>query len=68
MASVTRLSNSALRASLRSPAFNGVAFNASRCYSAKAQVSSIAAAQAHERHLALLKLNGFKAEIDGMCE
>lgn len=47
MASVTRLSNSALRASLRAPGFNGVAFNASRCYSAKAQVSSTAAAQAH---------------------
>ncbi|KAL7950999.1 citrate-synthase [Trichoderma barbatum] len=39
MASVTRLSNSALRASLRNPAFNGraTAFNAARCYSAKTQ-------------------------------
>lgn len=40
MASVTRLSNAALRASLRAPAFNGraTAFNAARCYSAKSQV------------------------------
>ena len=40
MASVTRLSNSALRASLKAPAFNGrtAAFNAVRCYSAKTQV------------------------------
>uniref|UniRef100_A0A8H7NDN4 Citrate synthase n=1 Tax=Bionectria ochroleuca TaxID=29856 RepID=A0A8H7NDN4_BIOOC len=39
MASVARLSNSALRASLRNPAFGGrvSAFNAARCYSAKAQ-------------------------------
>ncbi|KAI9170971.1 Citrate synthase [Paramyrothecium foliicola] len=41
MASVTRLSNSALRASLRTPAFNGrtVAFNTARCYSAKTQIA-----------------------------
>jgi citrate synthase len=39
MASIGRLSNSALRASIRTPAFAGrsSAFNASRCYSAKAQ-------------------------------
>lgn len=41
MASVTRLSNSALRASLRAPA-RATAFNATRCYSAKAQVRNIA--------------------------
>lgn len=42
MASVTRVSNSALRASLRTPAFTGRAtgFNAVRCYSAKTQVRS----------------------------
>jgi citrate synthase len=40
MASVTRVSNAALRASLRTPAFAGraSAFNAVRCYSAKTQV------------------------------
>lgn len=38
MASVTRLSNAAFRASLRSPAMKGSAFNAVRCYSAKTQV------------------------------
>lgn len=40
MASVTRVSNSALRASLRAPAFNGraAAFAGARCYSAKTQV------------------------------
>lgn len=38
MASVTRLSNAALRASLRSSSVNGSAFNAVRCYSAKTQV------------------------------
>lgn len=39
MASVTRVSNSAMRASLRNPAFTGraTAFNAVRCYSAKTQ-------------------------------
>lgn len=39
MASVTRVSNNALRASLRNPAFAGraTAFNAARCYSAKTQ-------------------------------
>ncbi|PMB73758.1 Citrate synthase, mitochondrial [Beauveria bassiana] len=39
MASVTRLSNSALKASLRAPAFGArsAAFNSVRCYSAKTQ-------------------------------
>lgn len=64
MASVTRLSNSALRASLRAPAFNGAAFNASRCYSAKAQVSCIAK---HMTTCCLLKLKGFKANMNRMC-
>ncbi len=40
MASVTRLSNSALKASLRAPVFGArsAAFNSVRCYSAKTQV------------------------------
>lgn len=40
MASVTRISNSALRASLRAPAFNGrvAAYAGARYYSAKTQV------------------------------
>lgn len=39
MASVTRLSNAALKASLRNPTFAGrnVAYNTARCYSAKTQ-------------------------------
>ncbi|KAF5609830.1 citrate synthase [Fusarium tjaetaba] len=37
MASVARLSNAALRASLRSSPINGSVFNAVRCYSAKTQ-------------------------------
>lgn len=38
MASAMRLGSSALRASLRAPAFRSTSFTAARCYSAKSQV------------------------------
>lgn len=42
MASVTRLSNSALKAGLRTPAFGKtVGYNTLRCYSAKTQVCAM---------------------------